>query len=151
MKKSELAVETAKKEAPKETRLPFWRSIRSKYAMTYLLVVAAILLLMNTDPLLMVENMVFSSKESTLKRQALVVGSALAVSETLTRESVEQTMAVLEEVQGTRVLVTDASGLILYDSSTLDNRLGDYALMPEVVAALRGKDVARSEDRKSVV
>ena len=141
----------AKKAAPREARLPFWRSIQFKYALTYLLVVAAILIVMNTYPLLMVENMVFSSKESTLKRQALVIGSALAVSETLTRESVDQTMAVLEEVQGTRVLITDASGHILYDSSTLDNRLGDYALIPEVVAALRGNDVARSEYREGAI
>ena len=151
MGKSGRAVQTAKKTAPGGARLPFWRSIQFKYALTYLLVVAAILLVMNTYPLLMVENMVFSSKESTLKRQALVVGSALAVSETLTREGVEQTMAVLEEVQGTRVLVTDASGLILYDSSTLDNRLGNYALIPEVVAALRGQDVARSEYREGAI
>lgn len=57
-------------------------------------------------------------------------------------------MALLEEAKGTRVLVTDASGLILYDSSTLDNRLGDYALMREVVAALRGQDVSRCEYRE---
>ena len=146
------AVQTEKKKpAVKETRLPFWRSIQAKYALTYLLVVAAILIVMNTYPLLMVENMVFTTKESTLKRQALVIGSALAVSETLTREGVEQTMALLEEVQGTRVLVTDASGLILYDSSTLDNRLGDYALMGEVVAALRGQDVSRCEYREGAI
>ena len=145
------AAPAAKKTAPGEARIPFRHSIQLKYALTYLLVVAAILIVMNTYPLLMVENMVFSSKESTLKRQTLVIGSALAVSETLTRESVDQTMAVLEEVQGTRVLITNSAGLILYDSSTLDNRLGDYALMPEVVAALRGQDVARSEYREGAV
>ena len=91
--------------------VPFYRSIQAKYALTYLLVVAAILIVLNTYPVLMAENMVFTSKESTLKRQALVIGSTLAVSENLTRESVEQTMALLEEAQGTRVLVTDASGL----------------------------------------
>ncbi len=133
---------------PREAKVPFSRSIQAKYALTYLLVVAAILIVMNTYPLLMVENMVFASKESTLKQQALVIGSALAVSETLTQEGVEQTMAVLEKAQGTRVLVADGTGRILYDSSTLDNRLGDYALMGEVVAALRGRDVARSEYRE---
>ena len=148
---SERAAPAAKKTAPGAARIPFRHSIQFKYALTYLLVVAAILIVMNTYPLLMVENMVFSSKESTLKRQALVIGSALAVSETLTREGVDQTMAVLEDVQGTRVLITDASGLILYDSSTLDNRLGNYALMPEVVAALRGQDVARSEYREGAI
>ena len=131
--------------------VPFYRSIQAKYALTYLLVVAAILIVLNTYPVLMAENMVFTSKESTLTRQALVIGSTLAVSENLTRESVEQTMALLEEAQGTRVLVTDASGLIIYDSSTLDNRLGDYALMGEVTAALRGQDASRSEYRDRAI
>ncbi|MGN0985877.1 MAG: sensor histidine kinase [Candidatus Enterenecus sp.] len=129
-------------------RVPFFHSIQAKYALTYMAVVAAILLVLNTYPLLMAQNMVFTSKESSLKRQALTIGSAIAVSETLTVESVEQAMAVLEDLQVTRVLVTDASGLILYDSSTLDNRRGDYALMGEVVAALRGEDVFRTEFRE---
>ena len=130
---------TAARQRERESRVPFFRSIQAKYALTYLLVVAAILIVMNTYPILMAENMVFTSKESNLKRQALVIGSTLAVSETLTREGVEQTMALLEEAQGTRVLVTDAAARILYDSSTLDNRLGGYALMGEVAAALRGR------------
>ena len=129
-------------------RVPFFHSIQVKYALTYVLVVAVILLVMNTYPLLMAQNMVFTSKESSLKRQALTLGSAVAVSETLTSEGVEQAITLLEDLQVTRVLVTDASGLILYDSSTLDNRQGDYALMGEVVAALRGEDVFRSEYRE---
>ena len=135
----------------REKGVPFFRSIQAKYALTYLLVVAAILIVMNTYPVLMAENMVFASKESTLKQQALVIGSTLAVSETLTREGVEQTMALLEEAPGTRILVTDASGLILYDSSTLDSRLGDYALTGEVVWALRGQDASRAEYRERAI
>ena len=139
------------KQKRREKGVPFFRSIQAKYALTYLLVVAAILIVMNTYPVLMAENMVFTSKESTLKRQALTVGSTLAVSETLTREGVEQTMALLEEAQGTRVLVTDASARILYDSSTTDNRVGGYALMGEVAAALRGQDASRSEYREGAI
>ena len=88
------AAQSAKRPEPERVRIPFRHSLQAKYALTYLLVVAAILIVMNTYPLLMAENMVFTSKESTLKRQALVIGSALAVSETLTREGVEQTMAL---------------------------------------------------------
>ncbi len=142
---------SAEKRAEQEGRVPLFYSIRSKYALTYLLVVVAILIVMNTYPVLMAENMVFVSKESTLKQQALVIGSTLSVSETLTREGVEQTMALLEEAQGTRVLVTDASALILYDSSTLDNRIGGCALMGEVAEALRGKDASRSEYRERAI
>ncbi len=129
------------------TRVPFWRSIRVKYALTYLLAVAAIIAVMNTYPLIMAEDMVFSSKAAALRRQALVIGSALSVSEALTAESAGQTMALLEDVQATRVLVTDGEGRILYDNSTLDNRRDGYALMGEVVAALGGRDVWRLEYR----
>ena len=72
----------ADREKEKKTggRVPFFRSIQFKFALTYLLVVAVIILVMNTYPLLMAQNMVFTSKESTLKRQALTIGNALAVS-----------------------------------------------------------------------
>ena len=131
----------------REGRVPFFRSVQVKYALTYILVVAAILLVMNTYPLLMAENMVFTSKERGLKRQALTIGSAIAVTDTVTQEGVEQAMTLLEDLQGTRVLVTDAAGRILYDSSTLDDRQGAYALMGEVAAALKGEDVFRTEYR----
>ena len=52
----------------REQSVPFFRSIQAKYALTYLLVVAAILIVMNTYPILMAENMVFTSKQSNLKR-----------------------------------------------------------------------------------
>ena len=130
-----------------EGRIPLWRSIQAKYALTYLLVVAAIVLVLNTYPLLMAQNMVFTSKENTLKRQALTIGNALAVSESLSADGVEQAMTLLEDLQVTRVLVTDRAGCILYDSSSLDNRQGSYALLGEVVSALSGQDVFRSEYR----
>jgi len=140
-------VKKRRAKAKAEGRVPLFRSIQTKYALTYILVVAVIILVMNTYPLLMAQNMVFTSKESSLKRQALAIGSAIAVSEKLTEEGVEQAMTMLEDLQVTRVLVTDAAARILFDSSTLDNRQGDYALMDEVLGALRGKDEFRSEYR----
>ena len=132
----------------KAGEVPFFYSIQVKYVLTYLLLVVAIVLVLNTYPLLMAQNVVFSAKEASLKRQALAIGSALAVSETLTEDGVTQAMELLDDMQGTRVLVTDESGLILYDSSTLDKRTGNYAIIAEVVAALRGEDVCRSEYRQ---
>ena len=125
-------------------RVPFFRGIQFKYAVTYLLLIALVLLLLNTYPLLMAQNMVFRSKESSLKSQALAIATALGVSESLTAEGVEQAMSLLEELSATRILVTDGAGLILYDTSEIDNRLYSHALLGEVVAALRGEDVFRS-------
>lgn len=131
----------------KAGEVPFFHSLQGKYVATYLLLVVAIVLVLNTYPLIMAQNMVFSAKEASLKRQALAIGSALAVSEVLTEDGVAQAMELLDDMQGTRVLVTNESGLILYDSSTLEKRTGDYAITAEVVKALRGEDVCRSEYR----
>jgi len=128
-------------------RTSFFHSVQMKYALTYLLLIALVLILLNTYPLLMAEDMVFKSKESSLKRQALAIGTALGVTEVLTPEGVEQAVSLLEELSATRILVTDASGLILYDTSEIDNRLYHYALVAEVAAALGGQDVFRSEYR----
>ena len=132
----------------KAGEVPFFHSLQGKYVATYLLLVVAIVLVLNTYPLIMAQNMVFSAKEASLKRQALAIGSALAVSEMLTEDGVAQAMELLDDMQGTRVLVTNESGLILYDSSTLEKRTGDYAITAEVVKALRGEDVCRSEYRQ---
>ena len=133
----------------KEERVRFWQSIQTKYAAIYVLVIAAVLVLLNTYPILMAQDMVFESKKASLQSQTAVVASALAVSETLTAEGVQQSMLLLEDVSATRLLVTDPAGLILYDSSTLDSGTGKYALMGEVISALRGYDVFRSEYRNS--
>lgn len=133
----------------KEERVRFWQSIQTKYAVTYLLVIAAVVVLLNTYPVFMAQDMVFKSKEASLQSQTAVVASALAVSESLTAEGVEQSMLLLEDLNATRILVTDASGLILYDSSELNRAVGSYALMGEVVSALRGYDISRSEYRNN--
>ena len=135
------------KTGEKGGRVSLFRSVQAKYAVTYLIVIAIVILLLNTYPLYMTQDMVFHSKESSLKRQALAISTALGVTDTLTAEGVEQAVSLLEELSATRILVTDAAGLILYDTSEIDNRLHDYALMGEVVAALRGQDVFRCEYR----
>ena len=129
----------------KEDQVRFWHSIRTKYVLIYVLVVATVLLLLNTYPIFMAQDMVFKSKEATLQSQTAVVASALSVSDSLTSEGIQQSMLLLEDVNATRVLVTNPAGLVLYDSSELNPAVGTYALMGEVISALRGNDVFRSE------
>ena len=113
-------------------RVPFFRGIQFKYAVTYLLLIALVLLLLNTYPLLMAQNMVFRSKESSLKSQALAIATALGVSESLTAEGVEQAMSLLEELSATRILVTDGAGLIVFRSEYRDGAFRSRSAVPVV-------------------
>ena len=124
-------------------RVPFWRSLQTKYALIYLALIAAVLFLLNTYPLLTSQTMVFQSKQTSLQSQATVVASALAGPGGLSREGVARVMEVLGDTGLGRVLVTDPSGAVLYDSSGV--LVGRYAMVTEIVQALRGEDYFRSD------
>ncbi len=124
--------------------VPFWRSLRTKYVLTYLVIIAAVLVLLNTYPLLVSQDMVFKSKQTSLQSQASVMASALAGPEGLNREGVGRVMEVLGDTGLSRVMVTDASGVVLYDTSAGSDSMGRYALFYEVAGALRGRDEFRS-------
>ena len=130
-------------------RVPFWRSIQVKFALTYILIVAAVLSLLNTYPLLVSRDLVITSKETSLQSQAGFIAGALAVSETLTAEGVEQAMEDLGPMTFNRIMITGPTGLVLYDTEEVGNARGHYALLWEITTALRdtGNDVFRCEYR----
>ena len=132
--------------------VPFWASLQTRFALTYIVVIAAVLALLNTYPVLGSRDLVISSKETNLKSQASLMASNLATLERLTlenRDRVERVIGDLPDVGLGRIVVTDSAGLILYDSDGTGSTVGRYALFGEVIVALRegGYDVFRCEYR----
>ena len=130
-------------------RVPFWRSIQVKFALTYILIVAAVLSLLNTYPLLVSRDLVITSKETSLQSQAGFIAGALAVSEPVPEEGVEQAMEDLGPMTFNRIMIPGPTGLVLYDTEEVGNARGHYALLWEITTALRdtGNDVFRCEYR----
>jgi signal transduction histidine kinase len=112
-------------------------------------VIVAVLILLNTYPLIMTQNMLFQSKKNTLQSQALVVANTLPGKEKLTAEEVKQSIALLEDLSYQRIMVTDEAGLVLYDAGE-EPITGKYALVNGVVSALRGNDVFYGEYKNGV-
>ena len=129
----------------KQRKIRFFQSIQTKYALTYLAVIAAILVLLNTYPILVSEDLIFKSKQASLQNQTAVVASALAGLESLSAEGVEQVMNQLDDTGLTRIMVTDASGMILYDTQEGGGTLYRYAMIREVANALDRNTVFCSE------
>ncbi|MEY8232261.1 HAMP domain-containing sensor histidine kinase [Oscillospiraceae bacterium 50-16] len=132
-----------------KNKVPFFSSLQVKYAMSYLVIFAVVLVLLNTYPVLASQDLLFTSKRDSLKSQAAVMASALMELESLSADQVERVMNMLDSMGLRRILVTDPAGLILYDSTQPSREEGEagqyrYALYQEVVAALRGNDVAYS-------
>ena len=67
------------------------------------------LILLNTYPLLVSENMVFRSKEATMQGSVSVMVYSLSGLDKLNEENVAAAMAVVEETGLSRILVTDSA------------------------------------------
>ena len=101
---------------------------------------AAVLVLLNTYPLLVSQDLVFYSKEVSLQSSVSVMGYSLSGLDRLTEENVTAAIAVVEETGLSRILVTDGAGLVLYDTRETGGAVGQYVLYTEIVQALLGND-----------
>ena len=94
---------------------------------------AAVLVLLNTYPLLVSQDLVFYSKEVSLQSSVSVMGYSLSGLDRLTEENVAAAIAVVEETGLSRILVTDGAGLVLYDTRETGGAVGQYVLYTEIV------------------
>ena len=130
----------------------FFNSVQLKFAATFLILIAALLVMLNIYPTTISRDLVFSSKEASMKSQAGVMASALSTPDDLTGDSVSEVLSLLDIRSATRVLVADDTGLVLYDTARLDPAVGRYFLIPEISTALSGKNVFHSVfDGKSFI
>lgn len=116
-----------------------FNSVQIKFALVFIVLLAALLIMLNIYPSLVARDLVFSSKNVSLSSQALVMSSALATPEALTADAVSEVMGLLDLRSLTRVMVTDESALVLYDTASCDPCAGRTAMLRETDAALSGK------------
>lgn len=114
-------------------------SVRTKIAATFALFTLTLLLILNIYPILVSRDMVFATKESAMTSRSSVISSSLSALEVLTGDGVQQVMAILDVTDVTRIIITDETGLILYDTAEESDTSGRYALLSEIVTALTGE------------
>ncbi len=102
--------------------------------------IAAVLVLLNTYPLLQSQNMVFKSKETAMKSAVKIIEASLGGLKQLDEENVTRALSSVRETGASRVLVTDTAGRILYDTREENGAVGLYAFYTEIVQALEGND-----------
>lgn len=98
----------------------------------------AVMVLMNTYPLVVSQDLVFRSKRSTLLSGAAALNTALSGLDELTEENVGQALANIEAAGISRSIVADPYGRVLYDSREVGSAIGRYVFYNELVEALRG-------------
>jgi len=119
-------------------------SVQLKFAVTFLVLIAGLMVMLNTYPTIVSRDLVFTSKQNSLQTQASVISSALSASDKLTSDTAQEVMGFLDIRSLTRVIVTDERGKIVYDTAELGPGVGSYALFSEIGRALGGDIVCYS-------
>ena len=99
---------------PFRIRLPrkLVSSVQFRFAVTFTVLVAILLTLINTYPTRASRDIVFAEKQSALTNRAAVVSSSLSLLDNLTPDNTRQVLALLDLRDLTRIVVTDGTNLI---------------------------------------
>ena len=109
-----------------------------------MLITSLALLLLNYFSAKTTRELMFRAKYASAQDKIQVVASAFSGVDPLTPESADQVISVLGNINAARLIVTNAEGTAVYDSSENQKAIGQRVLLPAVVEALRGSDVFHS-------
>ena len=129
----------------KEEKRKIKYSVQFTFFAISFLFVALMIGLLNTYPTTGSRDVVFSTKQSLMLSQVSLMSSSLSALDELDEENVHQVMELMDVNSFDRVVVTDESALVLYDSAVLDKARGKYALFAELTRALEGEVVFVSQ------
>ena len=119
-------------------------SIRFKFLLFISAILAILLIILNTYPIISSRDTVFQEKRNALSGQASVVSSALGGLDRLSQEGVADVFRFLDLSSIDRIVVIDSRGKVVYDDGQTPPDLQD------LLTALTGKSVFRSDFSNSI-
>ena len=123
-----------------------------------MLITTAVLIFLNIYCSRTSEEIFFNSKKASMIERCLLASEEIADLEVMNQGTVSTAVAGMGNFRVSRMIITDHTGLAIYDSAREDSALGRYALLPEIVAAMEvtaatpeGNDVFSGSFRDSVL
>lgn len=117
-----------------------FKSTHFRYAITYIIITFIVLLFLNIYSSQISQELFYSSKETSMIEKCLLAASEISSEEVLNQTTVNNVVKQIGSLRVNRLVITDSSGISIYDS-TDDTQVGKYMMLPEIVQALGGYDV----------
>jgi signal transduction histidine kinase len=105
-----------------------------RYALTYILVTAVALLILNIYCSSISQKLFYQSKESSMIEKCQLASDEIATLDVVNPATVSHIINQMESLKISRLVVTDQTGLVLYDN--VDLAEGSYAMFPEILRAM---------------
>ena len=119
-----------------------------RYAIIYVLVTSVALFLLNIYCSSVSEELFNKSKEASMIEKCQLAAKEISELEIINPSTVSDAIGQMGSLKIHRLIVTDHTGLTLYDSTQSISR---YALLPEIVSAMEGNDVFSCNYRDGVM
>lgn len=112
------------------------------YAMTYVVITFIVLLILNIYCSGISQKLFYQSKEVSMIEKCQLASDEISTLEVLNPSTVSRIVNQMDSLKVSRMIVTDQSGIALYDS--LGKAVGSYVLLPEILQSL-GKNTIGTE------
>lgn len=116
--------------------------------MTYVVITFVVLLFLNLYCSITCQRLFYQSKKDAMIEKCLLVSDEISTLDVLNNTSINGIISQMESLKVTRLVVTDQTSKVLYDSS--DTLVGNYVFFPEIIQAIRGNDVCSWNYRDGV-
>ena len=116
-----------------------YSSTQLRYAMTYVMITAVVLIILNVYSSRATQELFVESKKASMVEKCLLASDEIAKLEVMSASTVSESISQMGSLKVSRLIVTDQNGAALYDSS--GQAEGGYVLLPEIVSASRNNDV----------
>ena len=109
-----------------------------RYAITYLLITAAALIILNIYSSGISRELFYKSKEAAMIEKCQLAANEISELEVINTSTVTDAISQMGSLKVHRLIVTDHTGLTIYDSA---QTAAGYSLLPSIVSAMEGNDV----------
>jgi len=119
-------------------------SSQFRYAMAYVFITFVVLLLLNIYCTKASHQLFYQNKQVSMIEKCQLAADEISQLEVRNQENITAALSRLGSLTATRMIITDQSGLVIYDS--LGTAQDTYALFPEIAQALDNREYPYGND-----
>ena len=127
------------------------KSSHVRYASAYVFITFVVLLFLNVYSFETSKTLFFTSKETTLIERCDLAASRISQLDKFNRQNIAGAVLQLGSTKTSQLLVTNATGRLLYDSHNTSDIKIEYITIPEVLQALEGEKVFNGTYKKGAL
>ena len=124
-----------------DKQIRLYRSAQYRYALIYTCITFVVLLFLNIYTSGTSQKLFYQSKENSMIEKCLLASSEIANLDVLNPSTAASAVNAMDSLRVSRLIITDQSGIAVYDSLPRNSCVGSYVLLPEVIRAMDGYKV----------